>query len=114
MQATWPTDLRLRGFPYDTLESDQIGIRDRLRWLTRDADDYTPQIYDQLATCYWRAGDTEAARRWAGQAMSAQKYGYPPVSAWLGLVRLKWNGQCVPPRPVVVARSNRSGCATWR
>lgn len=61
-QATWPVELRLRGFSYETLENEQVGVRDRLSWLKLHRG-YTPGIYDQLATAYRRAGNTEAARR---------------------------------------------------
>lgn len=62
-QATWPTRLFMRGFTYETLENDQIGVRERLRWLTLHPYGYTPQIYDQLATAYRRAGSLDAARK---------------------------------------------------
>ena len=61
--ATWPTTLRLGGFAYDTLEDDQVSVPDRLRWLARHSDGYTPQLYDQLAGVYRRAGLEEAARK---------------------------------------------------
>jgi hypothetical protein len=48
---------------YETLENDQVSVRDRLRWLTRHPGGYTPQIYDQLAGAYRRAGHDEAARK---------------------------------------------------
>ena len=60
---TWPSTLGLRGFTYDILENDQISVHDRLRWLTRHAGGYTPQIYDQLAAAYKRSGNDPAARR---------------------------------------------------
>ena len=60
---TWPTTLQLHGFTYDTLENDQVSVQDRLRWLRRHAGGYTPQIYDQLATAYRRAGQEDAARK---------------------------------------------------
>jgi hypothetical protein len=62
-QACWPIALRLRGFTYETLQSDQISVRDRIRWLARHVGGYTPQVYDQLAAAYRRAGDEQAARR---------------------------------------------------
>jgi len=61
-EATWPATLRLRGFTYDSLENDSIPVRTRLRWLTRDPGRYIPQIYDQLAAAYRRAGHEDAAR----------------------------------------------------
>jgi hypothetical protein len=62
-QATWPAVLLLRGFTYETLENDQISVRDRLRWLTLHPGGYTSQIYDQLAAAYRHAGNAEAARK---------------------------------------------------
>jgi hypothetical protein len=62
-QASWPETLRLRGFTYDVLENDQVTVQDRLQWLTRHPDGYTPQLYDQLAAAYQRVGHEEAARK---------------------------------------------------
>lgn len=62
-QATWPIAFRLRGFTYDTLQNDRISVRDRIHWLARHIDGYTPQVYDQLSAAYRRAGDAQAARR---------------------------------------------------
>jgi adhesin HecA-like repeat protein len=62
-QATWPSVLRLRGFTYESLENDQVGVRDRLRWLKLHPGGYTPQIYEQLADAYRRAGRAEGARK---------------------------------------------------
>lgn len=61
--ATWPDSMLLRGFTYEALENDQISVRNRLQWLKLHPDGYTPQIYDQLATAYRRAGRAEAVRR---------------------------------------------------
>jgi hypothetical protein len=60
---TWPARLQLRGFMYDTLENDHVSVQERLRWLRRHADGYTPQIYDQLAAAYRRTGQESAARK---------------------------------------------------
>jgi hypothetical protein len=59
---SWPATLHLRGFVYDTLENDQVSVRERLRWLTLHPGTYTPQLYNQLATAYRRTGQEEAAR----------------------------------------------------
>jgi hypothetical protein len=62
--ASWPATLGLRGFTYDTLENDGVSVRDRLTWLAREyGGDYVPQLYDQLAAAYRRAGREEAARK---------------------------------------------------
>jgi hypothetical protein len=60
--ATWPAIARLGGFVYDTLENDQVGVRARLGWVHRHPGGYTPQVYEQLAAAYRRAGQDEAAR----------------------------------------------------
>ncbi|MGI8334747.1 hypothetical protein ACRYCC_32755 [Actinomadura scrupuli] len=61
-QPTWPRFQLLRGFTYETMGNEQITVRDRLRWLKLQTDGYSPQIYDQLAAAYRRAGHIEAAR----------------------------------------------------
>jgi hypothetical protein len=63
--ATWPEHdmLRLRGFAYETLENDEVSVRDRIGWVRRHPGGYTPQPYEQLAAAYRRAGRDEAARR---------------------------------------------------
>lgn len=58
----WPDAISLQGFAYESLESDSVRVRDRLRWLARDRD-LSPGTYDHLAAAYQRAGRTEAARR---------------------------------------------------
>jgi hypothetical protein len=62
--ATWPASIRLRGFTYDSigLRGDKADVRTRLRWLVRDPGGYAPQLYDQLAAAYRRAGDEQAVR----------------------------------------------------
>jgi hypothetical protein len=62
--ATWPASFRLRGFTYDSLglRGDREDVRTRLGWLARDPGGYVPQLYDQLAAAYRRAGDEQAAR----------------------------------------------------
>jgi hypothetical protein len=61
--ASWPESLRLRGFVYDTLENDQVDVRERLRWLTLHDGGYTSQLYDQLAAAYRRTGQEDAVRK---------------------------------------------------
>jgi hypothetical protein len=80
-QQTWPHLLLLRGFVYETLENDQINVRDRLRWLKLHPDRYIPQIYDQLATAYRRAGHPEAARK-VGVAKQRRRRAFNPLN-WL-------------------------------
>jgi uncharacterized protein YjbI with pentapeptide repeats len=63
-QATWPEGLRLVGFTYDELaERRPTSAKERLGWLRRDLDGYSPQPYEQLAAIYRRAGREEDARR---------------------------------------------------
>jgi hypothetical protein len=81
-QPTWPIALRLRGFTYETLQNDQISIRDRMRWLARHIDGYTPQVYDQLSAAYRRAGDEEAARRVGIRKQWRRRSPYNPLN-WL-------------------------------
>jgi hypothetical protein len=60
---TWPATLSLRGFTYETLGTDHVKVRVRLRSLARQPGGYVPQPYDQLAAAYRRAGQVEAARQ---------------------------------------------------
>jgi len=80
-QATWPDVLHLRGFAYDRLEND-VSASTRLRWLTRDPEGYTPQLYDQLATAYRRAGNEQAARKIAVAKQWRRRRAFNPLS-WL-------------------------------
>jgi hypothetical protein len=83
--ATWPKDIRLEGFRYESLitvteekkpfedpskyVSDVPGpstnimpARSRLVWLHRNAEGYRPQPYEQLAAFYRRMGHDDQAR----------------------------------------------------
>jgi hypothetical protein len=60
---SWPAKVRLRGFAYESLQNDLTSVHDRLGWLARDQDGYSPGIYDQLAATYRRAGLVKDARR---------------------------------------------------
>jgi hypothetical protein len=63
-EATWPASLRLDGLRYDTLTATPaVDVKTRLAWLRRDPDGYRPQPYEQLATSYRQAGQTEDARK---------------------------------------------------
>ncbi|HEX2806612.1 MAG TPA: hypothetical protein VHN80_10630 [Kineosporiaceae bacterium] len=63
--ATWPQRLRLDGFVYDHLLpiGPAVDAAARCRWLTRDAEPYRPQPYEQLAAYYRRLGHDDDARR---------------------------------------------------
>jgi hypothetical protein len=106
-QASWPARLRLRAFVYDTLENDRVGVRDRLGWLRRHQDGYTPQPYEQLAAAYRRDGRDEAARRvlvakqwrrrgrlnpWNWLLYATVGYGYRTWLAALWLLLALWAG----------------------
>jgi hypothetical protein len=63
-QATWPQDLHLNGFRYgDLFARPEVGAKARLRWLERNPGGYSPQLYEQLAAAYRRAGRDDDARK---------------------------------------------------
>jgi hypothetical protein len=62
-QETWPAALRLDGFVYDAIRaSPEVTVEQRLDWLERDLDGYSPQKYEQLAGAYRRTGQEQEAR----------------------------------------------------
>lgn len=65
-EQSWPREVRLDGFVYDSLRSDRTllheGVAHRLAWIRRNPG-YAPQPYEQLAACYRQAGHDEDARR---------------------------------------------------
>jgi hypothetical protein len=81
-QASWPARLRLRGFVYDSLENEQVSTRARLRWLQLDQGGFSPQVYDQLAVTYRRAGDDTAARKVAIAKQWRRRRKFNPLN-WL-------------------------------
>jgi hypothetical protein len=86
-QASWPAAVRLRGFTYDTLDNTKISVRERLGWLARDPDGYTPQPYEQLAVTCRRAGDEQAARRVAIAKQRRRRAELTwPGKVWSGLL----------------------------
>lgn len=62
-QEGWPSTLWLWGFVYDTFTNEAISTCARLQWLKRNPGRFSPQLYDQLAATYRRAGDDTAARK---------------------------------------------------
>lgn len=63
-EATWPAVLYLSGFTYGTLVAEpEVEVAARLRWLERDPHGYAPQLYEQLAAAYRKAGRNEDARK---------------------------------------------------
>jgi hypothetical protein len=81
-QETWPTVLYLRGFTYDRLENQDVGTRARLRWVKRHPGRFTPQLYDQLAAAYQRAGDEHAVRKVAVTKQWRRRRAFNPLN-WL-------------------------------
>jgi len=84
--ATWPTDIRLDGFTYDSLitpakhnradsekqryisdsastSADILSSSDRLAWLDLNGTGYRPQPFEQLAAFYRRVGHEDQARK---------------------------------------------------
>lgn len=59
-RASWPLKLRLDGFVYKAIEG--ASAHERLEWLRRNEEGYSPQIYEQLAAVYRRHGHDEAVR----------------------------------------------------
>jgi hypothetical protein len=80
--ASWPATVRLRAFAYDDLANDRVSVRERLRWLTLQPGGYTPDIYDQLAAVYRRAGNNEAASKVAVAKQRRRRHPFSPLS-WL-------------------------------
>jgi hypothetical protein len=90
-QESWPPAkrLRLRGFTYDALHNTEIGVKARLSWLARDKDGYSPQLYEQLAAVYRRAGHEENARRVAIEKQRRRRSTLNPLGkAWSWLLDL--------------------------
>ena len=80
--VTWPAELHLQGFTYDKFGSEEVGVRQRLQWLARHKGGYVPQVYDQLASTYGRAGDEKATRKVAVAKQRRRRRAYSPLS-WL-------------------------------
>jgi hypothetical protein len=80
--ASWPAAFDLQQFRYDVLGNDQVSVRQRLEWLGRQRGGYVPQLYDQLASTYRRAGDERAARKVAIAKQRRRRHPYSPLS-WL-------------------------------
>jgi hypothetical protein len=65
-RESWPQKLRLDGFVYDAIEDvsakKQDFVKERLEWLRRNEQGYSPQLYEQLAAVYRRAGQDGGVR----------------------------------------------------
>ncbi|MGH3868125.1 MAG: hypothetical protein ACRDQ4_18780 [Pseudonocardiaceae bacterium] len=60
-RRTWPGQLQLEEFVYDSIGAPDATVKDRVRsWLPRTG--YLPQPYEQLAGVYRREGNEQAAR----------------------------------------------------
>lgn len=75
----WPQVLRIRGFTYDHLTNLEKDTR-LDTWLRRHEGPFTPQIYDQLAGAYQRAGEESAARQVAIAKQRCRRKQYSPLS----------------------------------
>ncbi len=87
-RATWPGPnlIRLPGFTYDTIAAEpRVSVRQRLRWLRRDGNGFTPQTYEQYAAVLRREGDGHGART---VLISAQWRRRLAVNSWYD--RLLW------------------------
>jgi hypothetical protein len=100
--TAWPPSLVMEGTVYDNIRP-VLPAAERLPWLERDPEGFTPQPYEQLATVYQRHGqDADArtvlvakqrsmrstlalpARPWSLLQDATVGYGYRPLRAvWL-------------------------------
>jgi hypothetical protein len=82
----WPDEIDLRGFTYDfdfsRFFEEKVSTWRRLKWLSLQSGGYVPQVYDQLAAVYQRAGDEKAARKVAIAKQRRRRHPFSPVS-WL-------------------------------
>ena len=114
-KETWPEQITLGGFVYDSIDATDATFKDRLQsWLPRNG--YLPQPYEQLAGVYRQDGNERASRavavgkqrvmrarhrrwwiRWPSLSWSALLrwtigYGYRPTLALVPLVLLVVGG----------------------
>jgi len=104
--AAWPSQLRLDGLTYRTLEP-LLPAAQRLQWLAKDPDGYPPQPYEQLAAYYTALGQPARGRAVLHERERVQRrsrglapriwgilqdvtvgYGYRPrrALAWIGIL----------------------------
>lgn len=82
--TSWPTDasIDLDGFQYQRLAS-EIPMRERLRWLRQATPAFSPQPYDQLASCFLMNGHENEARNVRVEATRrSYQSGNPGKRAW--------------------------------
>ena len=84
-QEGWPAAISMRGFAYDSLKNRDISTRARLQWLRRHPGRFTPQLYDQLADAYRRAGEDVSARKVLVAKQRRRRHPCSPLS-WLWFV----------------------------
>lgn len=83
-EESWPVALRLDGFVYDSIRANpEVSVEQRLGWLARDPDGYSPQKYEQLAAVYRKAGHEQEARQVAIAKQCARRQQLPrPARLW--------------------------------
>jgi hypothetical protein len=81
----WPR-CQLDGCSYERLvTSTPVSVKERLAWLPRGRDEYTPQPYDQLGAAYRSAGHEPEARRVAIEKQRQRRCAFrwwQPARAW--------------------------------
>jgi hypothetical protein len=85
---SWPRGLRLTGFTYGALlGTPPVDTKTRLHWLERDEAVYIPQLYDQLAASYRKAGHEDDARKVAVAKQRRRRRAlHWPGKIWNGLL----------------------------
>jgi len=88
-QATWPQRLYLDGFTYEALAAQPaVNVAARLNCLERNSGGYIPQLYEQLAVSYRKAGRDDDARKVAiAKQRRRERTLNPPGKAWAVLLR---------------------------
>ncbi len=88
-EDAWPEQIALDGFIYDALrERHKVPAGARLSWLEHSEGGYTPQLYEQLAGVYRRAGRDDDARQVAIAKQRRRRAELNwPGRAWNSLLR---------------------------
>jgi hypothetical protein len=86
--AFWPKKIRIDRFVYDTIEG--ASAKERLKWLRRNVQGYSPQIYEQLAAAYHRAGHDKETRRILIEKQRQRFAMGNPISHWLSRIFFGW------------------------
>ncbi|NEB74268.1 oxidoreductase [Streptomyces sp. SID14478] len=84
--ATWPARLRLTDTTYDAL-ADPLTATERLAWIQRGGEGYTPQPYEQLAAAYRRLGHEDEARTVLLAKQRHHRAQLPPAARIWGFVQ---------------------------